>query len=202
MGWADQLKSMRPLNAAIVGLVCGIVYYATFFDNGQKERDSLIAADKELAQLREQLGQLEKTLLDAQKLEKAEIELGASITKVINYIPENLTYSEMVRSLSEAARAVSADIGYKRSSQNAKQGGFYDEISVDVDLLGTFQQIVSFLSQLTKVDRIYTVDKMNFIAQPVTRSDRGSEIKVKFTTTVVGYKYRTPKKDPAEEGTQ
>lgn len=189
MALFDSIKSLKASKAAVVGVVFGLIYYLALFDGGQKEKDGIKQADQELQDLGKEVARLEEILMNVKRLEQAEKELGASISKVINYIPDDLTYSEMVRSLSEATRAVGLDIGYKRTQ--AGKGEFYDEIAVHVDLVGRFDELVSFLAELTKVGRIYTVDKMDFNVRRGVKDGH----QVQFTTTVVGYRYRNPMED-------
>ena len=194
MGLLDPIKAMKPQHAMAVGLVIGLAYYLLFkYDSGQKEKKQILHVNGQLVALEKELKELEKVVEAAKQLQQQKAELGEDIDRALEYVPDNLTHIEITRSLSEAAQAVNVKIGYRSGGIREKKEEFYDEISVDVDILGTFGQVVTFLSELTKVGKIYTVDKMNFSVQSTNRQD--DEIKVKFGTTVVGYRYNATKLD-------
>ena len=191
MGLVDRIKSMKVVNAALIGLVLSGVYYLSFFDSGKQMKAQVAQVDRELSSLKQEIVDLEEAFIDAERLHQVAAELGASINKVLKYIPEKLTDSEVVKNLSTSARAVGAKIvGIRSKSQSTRQDNdFYDELPVVVELVGTYGQIMSFLSRLTQVERIYTVRDMVFSVQRQT-----DDAEVKFTTTVVGYKYKGNRK--------
>ena len=196
MGLADKIKSMTTTKAAIIGVIITGVYYLLAFDSGEERKNTIASIDKELTSLNQETTKLEKTSVDAQRFVDLARELGASINKIVKYIPEELTDAEIVKNLSVSARSVGAKIiGIKSRSRSVKQQhDFYDELPVVVELIGTYGQIMAFLSQLTQVERIYTVKNMSFALQ---RREERSDIK--FTTTVVGYKYKGNNEDEGEK---
>lgn len=196
MGLADKIKSMTTTKAAIIGVIIAGVYYLLAFDSGEERKNTIAIIDKELTSLNQETTKLEKTSVDAQRFVDLARELGASINKIVKYIPEELTDAEIVKNLSVSARSVGAKIiGIKSRSRSVKQQhDFYDELPVVVELIGTYGQIMAFLSQLTQVERIYTVKNMSFALQ---RREERSDIK--FTTTVVGYKYKGNNEDEGEK---
>ena len=190
MGLEEKVRSIKVTTAAIMGLVIALLYYLAFFDDGSQRKNQIIRVEKDLASLNQEMLTLEKTFVDAKRLVELAKELGESINKVLKYIPEELTDTEVVKSLSIAARAVGAKIvGIRSRSRSAQQNNeLYDELPVVVELVGTYGQVVAFLARLTHVERIYTVRDMKF---NVISGDKDSkDSKVRFTTTVVGYKYK------------
>lgn len=188
MGLADRIKNMSALKAAIIGLAMAGVYYFFFFNSGANKKSQIVGVENELSALKKEAVNIEKTFSDAKRLKSLIGELGKSIDKVVKYIPEEFTEAEIVKNLSHSARLSGAKIvGIKsRSGKGGKSHEFYDELSVGVDLFGTYGQIMDFLARLTQIERIFTVRDMTFV-----RQQRDGKSEVKFSTVVVGYRYKS-----------
>ena len=193
MSLVDKIKSMSAIQSLVVGLAIGLLFYFLVFDTGSSQRGKIQSMDNELNSLKGELSDLEKAVIDADKLGQLVKEMGENISNLVKYIPEKLTGSEIVKDLSISARSVGAKITGVRVQSNSRIKGqgnsIYEPIPVEVELEGAFHEVMSFLSQLTKIERIYTLEDMSF---SVGRQD-SNKSKIRFVTTVVGYKYLPPK---------
>lgn len=191
MSVIEKIKSMPPTQAAIIGFVLALLFYLLFFDSGVSQKREISAVTKEIGELNRELVALEKAVVDADKLYRLIEQVGESINKLSKYIPEKLTDSDVVKDLSTSARSVGATVvGVRvKSSAKSNDNDIYDRVSVEVELRGVFDEIMAFLSQLTKIDRIYTLEDMIFSI----KKQGGNKSEVNFKTTVVGYRYRPDK---------
>ena len=186
----EKIKSMPPIQAAIIGFVLALIFYLLWFDSGVSQKRQISSITKDIGVLSNELVTLEKAVVDADKLNRLIEQVGEGVNKLSKYIPEKLTDTDVVKDLSTSARSVGATVvGIRVKSAKSNSDDIYDLVSVEVELRGVFDEIMAFLSQLTKVDRIYTLEDMNFSIK--RRGEHRSE--VSFKTTVVGYRYRPDK---------
>ena len=195
----EKIRSMSPTQATIVGFVLALLFYLLFFDSGVSQKREIGSVTKEIGELNKELVALEKAVIDADKLNRLIEQVGEGVSKLSKYIPEKLTDTDVVKDLSTSARSVGATVVGVRVKSNARSNDsdVYDLVSVEVELRGIFDEIMAFLSQLTKIDRIYTLEDMFFSV----KKQIGSKSEVSFKTTVVGYRYR-PDKGKDKGGSQ
>lgn len=138
------------------------VYYIVSYDSGEKFRLSATAAISQKAELAKELLKIDQEIAEINQLKAAQARDSERLNTLLDYIPEKLTKTEMMRTLSNEAKSVGVSInGIKDNGGVGKKHEFYEEVGVDVDLAGNFAQLMLFLSNLTKLNQILSVENLD-----------------------------------------
>lgn len=152
----DKLNELSILNAAIVGLIMAALYYFLFFQ-ANDPKNILFNLDQVEVTAKGQLAKLSRQIKEGKKL-KADIEaIELKAEKIYKYIPKEFSVDEASSTISEEARLAGLSI---RSISKTATWSNLETVSaanVDVRVQGAFDQIMIFLSELTRKDRIYNV---------------------------------------------
>lgn len=180
----EKLKNMSLGSAVLMGLVFMALYWLLYYDSGEQREALLNKLGNEVKQKQAQVNRLEESLKAARKYEIVEQKMGEILDRIITYIPTKLRSVDILRLIQK--EAVLADLNIvkmsqKRASGRPVEGAPFVKLPVSAQLEGDFVRVMEFLSALTKLDKIVTVERMRFSLDNKKR--------VRFTATFMGYKY-------------
>jgi Tfp pilus assembly protein PilO len=136
---------------------------------------------------------IDKEIEEIRALKAAQEKDAERLNVFLGFIPEKLSNFEMMRTLSNEAKAVGVNINsIKDSGQTSgKTGEFYEEIGVDISLEGSFAQLLLFLSNLTRLNQIVTLNTLEI------RGGGAVDAPLSMAAQIRGYRYvanKTPGK--------
>jgi len=183
----SRLQNMSMGAAVIIGLIVLALYYAAVYDSGENQLSQINSLNSQKTQKENEVKTIELTVQEAKKYDIVEQKMGEILTRIITYIPSNLKVNDVSRIIQRQAQLAGLNIvdlsGSKISSfGRIKDSGVpFKPLDVKVSLEGDFVHLMGFLSSLTQVDKIITIDSMSF------NSDRKG--RVKFSANFKGYRY-------------
>ncbi|OFZ19044.1 MAG: hypothetical protein A2Z20_09865 [Bdellovibrionales bacterium RBG_16_40_8] len=183
--------------AFIIGLVIGATYYSAYYDGGSKLEQQISAVNDEILQSKNEIESVKKAIADAERYEKTMSNREVEMQKVLQAIPEKLDANDMMRTISVEAKGVGVEINglvsrpSTRSQQNDSGKSFYEEVPIDIDLTGTYGQIMLFLSNMTRMDKIITASKMTFAVSAKGGQPQSVSVvpNINLKATLVAYRY-------------
>ncbi len=195
MTLAERLQyQITYARALMIGLFIGAVYYTIGFDSGSTIKVAIAKAKEEIADSETQIKGLEKKLDQITTMKKVMKELGSEFETFISYIPEKLSLPELMKTISTEARSAGVSVNGMSEVRDSnsttkvdKSVQFYEELTVAVELQGTYSQLLLFLSYLTKLDKIITVSELSMVSQ-AKLGDRESPVLL-FKCHIKGYRY-------------
>ncbi len=188
---ADRLIEMSYGQTFVIGLALALVYYLVAYDSGQKKMNEAKTAQRRTVELNQKLAAAQRDLARSKEFKETLKLKDEQFLTFTSYIPEQLNISDMMKSISNEAKAAGVNIlSIKEGSTSNQSYQYTDPIAIEVVLEGGFPQHILFLSYLTRLDSIFTVDSMAFSGKSVTGSQGDpSSINVQFKATIVGYRY-------------
>lgn len=187
---ADRLVEMSYGQAFVVGLALALVYFLVVYDSGQTKINQAKAAQRRVAEINQKLASAQKDLNRSKEFKETLKLKDEQFLTFTSYIPEQLNISDMMKSISAEAKAAGVNIMSIKEGNNAKQNYQYtDPLSIEVVLEGGFPQHILFLSYLTRLDSIFTIESMSFKGNIPGGKVDPSQISVQFRATIVGYRY-------------
>ena len=179
-----KLGEMPLSRVIILSIVITGLYYLVGFDDGQKFRTSIAAYQGNLAEATSEITKLNKEIEEINLLKSEQDRDSERLNTLLAYIPEKLTKTELMRTLGNEAKTVGVSINSIRDpAGSAKRSEFYEEIGIDVELTGSFAQLVLFLANLTKLNQILTVDSLDL------KSFASDVDSLSMSAKVRGYRY-------------
>src|SRR5262249_6846729 len=88
------------------------------------------------------------------------------------------------RTLGNEAKSVGVSINQIRdNSSTGKKSEFYEEVGVDVDLSGTFAQLMLFMANLTRLNQILSIESLEL------KESSAETEGLQMSASVLGYGY-------------
>ena len=192
------MKALEILNrlsmgqAILLGMVIAAFYYFLMFDNGATQKAAIAAAQQQIADLQKEVADNQAKLDRAAVFKKTAAEIGTTVNRLLGTIPEQFGISDLTKIVSNEARLAGSSLasitpGIPEISKVAKE---FEELSVKLDMSGSFMQHMVFLSNLTKIPQILIVRRFDF---SLIREAKGEELPViHVLADIVAFRYRGP----------
>ena len=184
-----KLFSQLSMGLVIIfsGGVAG-VYYVFKYDKGESIQNEIQSLDEQKAKAQQSIEDLKMELSNLQEMDKAMNLMGDEINKFLKFIPDKVTSSMILNHLNEKARSAGVELENIVNHKVSETKEFYEKLKVSVTVRGLFTHILIFLSQLTSLTEIITVESFN-MDNPSHKKGRGE---VKIRMDIYGYRYITP----------
>jgi Tfp pilus assembly protein PilO len=154
----EKLKQTTNSIAFLIGLAIAGLYYMSVYDTGESREAQIASITSEMSGLQAEIDKMNKTIVEAEKYKDIAKQLGAELDVVLTAIPEKYNSTELMKVLSAESKAVGLSIlNLNPQGGTPGAGSFYVPVGVSVGFEGTFNQLMKFMSNLTKVNRIIVV---------------------------------------------
>jgi type IV pilus assembly protein PilO len=186
--------------ALLVGLILAGFYFFTVYDDGSSQIAQREQAISETSRIDTEINTMRQAIEQAKAYEQLADQKGQKFTEWIKFLPRDFDRKDQMRLISRAATSAAMELNLSEGMGNqARKFEFYEELEVDSTLRGTFSELMVFLADLTKSNRVIGVRSLNIVSDSSrdmvdgtqTRSPNLS-IQIKF----IGYKYTAPEGTP------
>ncbi len=186
-----KLMEMPLSRVLILAAVVSGLYYLLIFDNGSKWKAQTATALQRKSEIETETVTVDKEIQEINNLKAAQERDAEKLNTLFAYIPEKLTKVEIMRTISTEAKAVGANINSIRDSAGGSSGQnqkseFYEEMAVEVDLAGTFPQLLLFLSNLTRINQIMSVENLTL---NVVQGATSENMALSMAAMIKAYRY-------------
>lgn len=204
MTLSERLQQLTFGKALMFGLLIAGLYYSIGYDSGSSMQTSIDQTKEQIQDKTTEIKGLERQIERIMTMQKVMDVLGEEFESFLSYIPEKMSMAELMKTISTEAQA--AGVGIKNlgevsnalSSRSKEGGQFYEELTVEVVLEGTYAQILLFLSYLTKLDKILSISQLSMVSN-ARMGDRESP-SITFKCFIKGYRYLPTDTASAGEG--
>lgn len=202
MTLADRMQQLTFGKALMFGLLIAGLYYSIGYDSGSELEVSIAQTKEQIQDKQTQIKGLERQIERIKTMQKVMGVLGTEFDSFLSYIPEKMSMPDLMKIISTEAKAAGVGIngiGEVTSSMAggraaSEEGQFYEEMIVEVELVGTYAQLLLFLSYLTKLDKILSISQLSMVSSAKI-GDRESPM-ITFKCFIKGFRYL-----PAQEAT-
>lgn len=190
MNLTEVLNRMTTGRAIIIGFLFAGIYYFLFFDKGYNLQSSSEALKQQQIQLSKQLKDAEGKIARALEYKKSGNELDGTLNRLLSTIPERFGIQDLMKIVSNEAKVAGSNlvsITPRGETGRPNPNPEFQELALQIDITGSFAQHMVFLSNLTKVNQILTVQKMDM--KVVGNPAPGEPAMVKMLADIVAYRY-------------
>jgi len=177
----EKLAGMTNGKALILGLLLGLAYYSTVYDDGSTLTKQMAVLDTELQTAEAKKKDTEVTLQEEVRMKEAVGKLSQQYAFIATKLPSELKSSEMIRGIDSVAKMAGVSVKMKKPGSVAKKE-VVEELPVDVTLEGTYSQIAQFIYYTSNLERLTRVLNFTLVA-PEDRRDAP----LRFEGQVVSY---------------
>lgn len=183
-----KLGELKWSQVAMFGFLAAAVYYLLLFDDGTTLAADIDQRKAAVAEGRRKLEETKTAVANADRFQKEVETAREQFAKIIEYMPSNLTQSEMTNIVSKEISGAGAKVIRFEpvNGGNAQKNDVYDSVRVKVTISGTFVQIVKFLSNLSNVPKLLTFDRVQLENSTTVESEAPV---LSFEGVIAGHRY-------------
>lgn len=195
---SDMLKRLTMGRALLIGLILSAFFYYFMLDQGVAQKTQIAAHQAHITEVQGQIAEAEQKLNAAAVYKRTAAEVGSTITKLLSLIPEQFGMSDLMRIVSNEVKVSGSSLASiePRTTEVSNIAREFEELTVSLDMSGSFLQHMVFLSNLTKINQILIVRKFEFSNEKEARGEEAAV--VKMTADIVAYRYRGANASKAE----
>lgn len=179
----------------LVGLIILMAAAFYFFLFGPQSEE-MAKLNESIEAARNEKANKEKRASNLPKLQKELTELDVRLKDAIAQLPSKKEIADLLSSIATKAKESGLDIVLFRPRGENYQD-FYAEIPLEINIKGTFHNVMSFFDGVGQLKRLVTIDNIGFKNPKVS----GEQIVLDFATTAKTYRFleETERKKIAEE---
>ena len=183
----SPLERIQNLPIILFLLIAGLLGYMNYSGSqtGIEGIENQIEKQKALvAEAESKVSDAKKFVSDRKKFEEEMNKVSDQLRAAVEYLPTKLNSQDVLTKISNEARSSGVNLA-SIQPKNSQAKGFYEELLMEVEVEGSYGQLVTFLSYISRIQRIVNI--------------RGLDLKVKQMTedgpilamrgTLVAYRY-------------
>ncbi len=173
------------LSTGLAGL-----YYITKFDDGGSIKNEISELDKQQNVVKKEIEDLKAELKSLNELDKAMSLMGGEINKFLQFIPNEMTSTMILNHLNQQAKVAGVDLPDIVTHSNTEKKEFYEKLKVSVTVTGLFTQVLIFMSKLTSLSEIITVERFTMETMGGQKASYTAGLnEIKMQMDIYGYRY-------------
>lgn len=184
MAIQDQIEATPPRYFALSGILLS-VFSAYYFGLGVQEyKDRTEAAKYQLETNQKKLKETLDSTQNKAKFQEETEKIAQTFRMALDYLPKELDTQDILSKVYREARASGIElINFKPRSSRIQE--FYEELPMDIQTRGTYSQLLTFLSNVSRIPRIINIKNID-IGNPQFKEGVPY---MQLSGTLAGYRY-------------
>jgi Tfp pilus assembly protein PilO len=141
-----------------IGALVAVLYFFVIFDNGQSLKTQIEQLETQAATTQTEIKTVKDALANADRFEREVKDTVEQFTHITDFMPEKLTTAGLVTTLSELTTKAGLKLTKTEPKSGSERVDFYEITKVAFAVEGSFTQLMSFLSGISKAQQILTID--------------------------------------------
>ena len=190
------IKSFADLSIFFVILISGAIagwYRFLKYDKGDSIKAQIQQINVDKDKTRTQIENLKLELKALQETDALVNQMGVEINSFLRFIPSKLTSVMILNHLNNTAKSTGVNVENITNYDFVRKEEFYEKLKVSVTIKGIFSNVLLFLSKLTGLTEVITVESfaMQSVRGRVNVAIQGLD-EVKVRMDIFGYRYVSP----------
>jgi Tfp pilus assembly protein PilO len=182
MALQDDFKELSFLKCLLIGGGIMAGYYFLMFDKGDAQNAQISEIQTQLNIKKQNLADVNFALADKGSFQRDSEALEKEMKQLLIFMPAHLDMNEMQRELTLRLQETDNKIQSLKNAQVHSRFPGYTEHGLDLQSVGGFHEIMSFLSSVTKMNRI--VDFKTMELESLGTTENGTLIQFKTLISV------------------
>jgi len=186
----DNIGS-APLSVrmGVISILCVTIIIAGFWFITRDQLSALESHERKEFELKEEF-KIKASQAAKLELYKEQLaEMNATFGALLRQLPEKTDVESLLVDVSQTGLASGLEMKKFKPSAEEKKG-FYAELPINLEVLGSFHQLATFISGIAALPRIVTISEMKL--EPIKKDGKGSEDsadKLKMSAIARTYRY-------------
>jgi len=174
-------RKTKIILALLIFILPLVLFYFFYYSPKQK---NIAGLKQQKTTLEAEVQRAQKAAKNLQKYKDEVEETEKRFAEKAVVLPKRKEIPNLLRNISDLGKGAGLDfLSFKPGQENPKD--FYAEIPVDISIHGPYHNMGYFLDQVSKLDRIVTVDNIN-MASP---QKEGGEMLLNSSCRLVTYRF-------------
>lgn len=182
MGLKEDFQDITPSKCLMLGFVLCIVYYFLFFNKGSGIIQQMNSMQTDINDKKNRLAEVKRAMDNKTAFETEVTALTKDLEELLKYFPASMDMNQMQTDLTARLRDTNNKLVLIKDGEAVSRFSGYSEHGVFVESMGGFHELMSFLSSVTKMNRVVDFRSMEFESSDA--SDEYSMIKFKINMSV------------------
>ncbi len=175
------VKLSLGVKLAILGVLIGAIFAVNHFVFWKPKKIELDAKKSQSAQLEAKYVENQAIADNLPKFQEEVNLLKDQLREAISLLPNEANVHTLYRQIFiEAEKSNVELLTFKPAGSNKR--GFYSDLSLDVQLRGSYHRIAEFIDRAGKLDRIVNVSNIVFTKLQPTNNETETEVSARVTT--------------------
>ncbi len=172
----------------VIITLCTLIIGAGLWFDTQKQLGELEGEQKKEIALKEEfkVKALRAAKLDLYKEQLAE--MNATFGALLRQLPEKTDVESLLVDVSQTGLASGLEVNRFKPSEEEKKG-FYAELPITLEVIGSFHQMATFISGIAALPRIVTISDMKLEPADKAEADGAPSGRLKMSATAKTYRY-------------
>jgi type IV pilus assembly protein PilO len=183
-----KFSEMAWSKVVFIAIVVAALFYLLGADKGITEQE-FANAENQRKQAEVSLKKTKEAMADLKKFRSQIDDMNTQFSQLTTYMTAAPNFADFVLSLQKLAMQSGAIVRKVSPSNKVDKIDFYETSRVDLILEGKYSQLLSFLSEISKMRRLVTIDDLD-----LTQA-QGGDMKsgrINFKAVMVAYRYAPP----------
>jgi len=181
-------NSPLSVRLGVIVTLCSLIIGAGLWFDTQKQLAQLEDHQKKEIGLKEEfkVKALRAAKLDLYKEQLAE--MNATFGALLRQLPEKTDVESLLVDVSQTGLASGLEVNKFKPSEEEKKG-FYAELPITLEVIGSFHQMATFISGIAALPRIVTISEMKLEPADKANKDETQSDQLKMTAIAKTYRY-------------
>jgi type IV pilus assembly protein PilO len=180
MAKIDIRNLPKPVKIAVAIVPSIILVVSVYFMVIKPKYATIEKLKKEIAKQEQDVSKAQSMVAKLDELKKKNERLKADLKALEEYLPAEKEISSLLKQVEELVRESELQLlNWRPSAKRRHSSGIVYEVPVSIALTGSYHNLASFFSELTKIDRIVNVN--NISMSGAKAKGTVAELKVSFS---------------------
>lgn len=168
MGIKEDFENLTPAKCLVAGFFLCVAYYFTMYDKGEVIKASTAAVQAEVDGLSKRLTSVQAALNNKLAFEEKVKAFSKELEDLLRFFPENLNINDMQKEFVDKLGKTNNTFSNITNINIESRFPGYVENGIELQMSGGFNDIMMFLSEITKMDRVVDFRYMEFNTEKQT----------------------------------
>ena len=193
--WLKIISDLQFSLTVILSVIIGGGYYFWKYNNGNSIDSEIKKLTSSISQVEQEIQSLRSKQAELQSTSTAFKSVGTEIKELYRYIPHQLKSSQVLKYVNTLTKQSGVHLEDVHNYGSVKKEKLYEKIKISMVIKGFFSEILLFLTSLTKLDIIVTVEKFMIQNSTNANNSTGFVDELRMSMDIYSFRYINPELD-------
>lgn len=178
-----------PIRLGVIVVLCTVIISAGLWYDTRIQFEELEKHEKKELILKEDFKLKARQAAKLELYKEQLAEMNATFGALLRQLPEKTDVESLLVDVSQTGLASGLEVKKFKPSAEEKKG-FYAELPITLEVIGSFHQMATFISGIAALPRIVTISNMKLeVIKKDAKAEGPQENKLKMSATAKTYRY-------------